>query len=148
MVVVGAEGEPMLRLGAAGVEANLASPTWHQHARWDTAATEPGVAADADADAVWDLVAPGSGVATWLEPRGATGRVRPASTAASDRQVAFEVPIVVDGQRTVVAGTTRWEGELPSAGGLSGWLTLGAVGIAAVLVAAAVARRRRLVAGD
>lgn len=134
VVVLGAQDEPMLRLDATGVVANLVSPTWQQHARWDTASARPEVPADADAPPAWEPVAGASGTATWLDPRAATGQVRPLTATAAGRELAFEVPLVVDGERVVVAGTTRWEGEVPPSGP-PGWLVPAvAVAVALLLV--------------
>lgn len=147
VVVLGVEQEPMLRLGAQGLEANRLSPTWHQHTRWDTGTSTPTVDPDASAEPDWELLTPRATTATWLEPRGATGRIVPASNDEADRRLPFEVTLLVDGDPVGVELLTRWEGQdLP--GGLPTWAVPGgAVLLAALLAAAAVWRRRAQVEG-
>lgn len=142
VTVLGAEGEPMLRLRADGVAANLRSPTWQQHERWDTGRPDPTTAADAAAEPDWELLAPDGRTATWLEPRGATGRVVPATSAEAGEELPFEVTVVVDDEPVTVRLATSWQGEAPP-GDRSRRLPLVAAAVAATLAAAGLGRRRR-----
>lgn len=95
VVVLGLHGEPFLLVSAAGVEANLASPTWQELDRGDA------VAAPRGARVRWQRV---SRVPRyrWLDAR--AGRPPPGATAR-----AWEVPVRVGGRTTAIRGVTEWQ---------------------------------------
>ena len=98
-VVEGAEGEPFLRLRPTGVEVNRHSPTWRYSAQ-AKGEELPEAAADPSAAPDWSLVASSPAYA-WLDPRALIADV-------GDEDITHDwlVPIVVDGRRVEVAGTS------------------------------------------
>ncbi len=150
VVVLGRDGEPMVRLTAAGFEANRASPTWMDHARLDTSADVGVIVEDPNAEPVWEMRLDGAPTATWLDTRGTTGDVVPGSR--DDVALEFTVPIVVDGERFDVAAVTTWAGDQPPVLGLRlTWPALIALSLASGLLAAAAVRlweRRRTASDD
>jgi len=96
--VEGYEGEPYLRVAADGsVEENLRSPaTYLNETRLGT--TPVPASADAKADPVWRRVG-GDGAYRWHDHR-----THWMAAGVPPRPVDWTIPIVVDGQRVVVAG--------------------------------------------
>lgn len=107
--VAGADGEPFLRVGPAGVEANDRSPTWWRSGRQgapDPQDAEPA----ADAEPRWIAVGDGPGYA-WLDPRLAAPEaggddatpvrswVVPVSDGAADATVTGELRVVARERR-------------------------------------------------
>jgi hypothetical protein len=109
IVVIGREGEPLLRLTDAGFEVNRASPSWNDHARLDPESPVGDVVETADGEPVWQMQLEGAPTATWLDTRAASPDVAPSSRAATE--LAATVPILVDGERFDVDVTTRWVGD-------------------------------------
>lgn len=109
IVVVGREGEPLLRLTEAGFEVNRASPSWNDHARLDPNNPVGDVVESADGEPVWEMQLEGAPTATWLDTRLASPDVVPASR--SETEIVDAVPILVDGEQFDVAATTRWVGD-------------------------------------
>ena len=106
VVVLGLVGEPFLRFSAAGVEANVASPT----------AGSAGVISVADAASApgvrWRLIRKGH-VLAWHD-----NRLRPVPTVRAGSQEAhvlatWKVPLIVDGRATTLSGT-EWYAAAPS----------------------------------
>jgi hypothetical protein len=156
VVVLGREGEQMLRLTTSGVEANVASPTWAL-----TAATRDGAAPVAApvAAGTWQRISE-LPVVTWLEPRAAyqpgvppPGVQRSATPVELER---WEVPLEVAGRPFTLRGTTTWlpDPALAAAGEGDGrgWPVVPVVGaVVAVLVTSAIVvvrARRRAAGGD
>ena len=101
VTVIGARGEPFLRIGPDGVFANAISPTWMQSGRAPETASP--VAFSNDPSAVrWTKISPGSRY-TWLEWRTRCADDRPAHTP-----MRWEIPLVIDGKSIPVRGETEW----------------------------------------
>ena len=137
-VVQGEAGEPFLRFADGVVQANAASPTWH---RTGGAQAEP-VAIDASADPSWQRVAGGQQYG-WIEPRALAPEVdgNPADGAVLST---WAVPLVVDGEPTLVRGELHWARTAAASQGTGfPWWNIGLAlaGIGAV-VALLVVRRR------
>lgn len=109
VVVLGREGEPLLRLTAAGFEVNRASPTWNDHARLDPDSPVGDVVEDPAGEPVWQMQLDGAPTATWLDVRAGSPDVVPASRSAT--LVTAEIPVVVDGERYDVPVETTWVGD-------------------------------------
>ena len=109
VVVIGREGEPLLRLTAAGFEVNRASPSWNDHARLDPNSPVGDVVEDPDGEPVWEMQLEDAPTATWLDVRVASPDVVPASRSAT--LVAAEIPLLVDGERYDVPVETTWFGD-------------------------------------
>jgi hypothetical protein len=89
ITVLGARGEPFLRIGPQGVSVNLASPTWQDQNRYRGLAAElapPGAER-------WQRVSPAPRY-VWLEPRIRAGEWR--------------VPLESAGRRGEIAGVLEW----------------------------------------
>jgi MYXO-CTERM domain-containing protein len=150
LTVLGQDGEPFLRFGPDGVEANERSSTWLLSGRAATEGTDPGeVDLDPDADPVWLAVSDGASFG-WIDPRLAAPDQLPAGTEVPDGGFAtlatWQLPLVgEDGAPTSLEGETRY---VPVPVGAedetAGWgPSLLAAAVAAVLLVAAVALRRR-----
>jgi hypothetical protein len=100
LVVFGAEGEPLLRIGRDGVEANLRSPTWAASGRAaaDAVPAAPGAAPQ------WRRVAAQPRY-SWIDPRAAAPPDPPAA-AAEPR--AWQVPVQIGAQRLPITGVLVW----------------------------------------
>lgn len=109
IVVIGREGEPLLRLTDAGFEVNRASPSWNDHARLDPDSPVGDVVESADGEPVWEMQLEGAPTATWLDARVASPDVVPASRDATE--ITAALPVVVDGEQFEVGVTTRWVGD-------------------------------------
>jgi hypothetical protein len=151
VTVLGAAGEPFLRFGERGVEANVHSPSWLAARRAEGGPVRPSLV-DADSPPAWRSVSkvPRFG---WIEPRAAypldtaPGHVIEAGQPATLNS--WTLPLRV-GNRTVrAAGVVRWQpvahAEDPAApddgGGVPTWVW--AAGAAAVAAGAlGIARRR------
>lgn len=111
VLVLGAAGEPFLRLDPQGVEANLRSPSWIDSAR-ASEGTTPTDVADPDATPTWARVAevPRFG---WIDPRlGYADREPPPAVIAAAEPVDvadWTIPFEVAGQSVEVAGVIRWQ---------------------------------------
>jgi len=144
IVVLGASGEPFLRIGRDGVEANRHSPTWIDNARArDQDLTAAAAEADPGAAPDWTLVstAPNS---SWLEFRGNYARGEPprAVVDAGETRVLrrWSVPIVRGDRRVEVQGETIWRAADGGGGGSDGPFPTGvvvgvAVGVGLALIA-------------
>jgi hypothetical protein len=103
-------GEPLLRIGPDGVEANVGNAAWARSGRrTDTPANprpaEPGVPH-------WQLVARAASY-SWLDPRLA-GRETPPTTRAltskgSSEPVAWQIPVLLGETPLRLTGTTVWK---------------------------------------
>ena len=106
VVVLGAHGEPFLRIGAGGVEANLASPTWQDLGRYRGLEVAP--SADGTA-ARWTRISLAPRY-SWLEPRAAMPSVgmavRPDNTRSKVK--GWEVPVLVGERRAAIRGVVEW----------------------------------------
>jgi hypothetical protein len=98
VTVVGDRGEPFLRIGPAGVEANVRSDTWQRSGRAGSTARVL-TSIPAEPDWVRVATAPRYG---WIEPRAAA----PTSTRAAggDR---WQVPLQIGAERVLVSGERR-----------------------------------------
>jgi hypothetical protein len=109
VVVKGRQGEPMLRIGPAGTEANLHSPSWIDNLKGhgDT----PTVEADASAPPQWQLVHP-EPRELWLETRGFYSKELPPADiiARSEPTVLlrWSVPLVQGTATATLTGTTSY----------------------------------------
>jgi hypothetical protein len=111
VVVLGAGGEPFLRLGPAGAEVNAHSPTWIETARAldrDVAAAE--AVADVNAPPEWVAVS-SSPAFTWLESRGAYLPEEPPAAQIDEPAVlvAWSVPLVQGDEQAAIDAETRWQ---------------------------------------
>jgi hypothetical protein len=111
LVVLGSQGEPFARIGAAGgvTEVNVRSQTWAeiQQARGE----DPTEEADATAEPKWQQVAPTSAW-NWLEFRAAAPKSDPPQ-AVIDRGEAvtvkkWSIPYLLGDQRGAIEGITEW----------------------------------------
>jgi hypothetical protein len=154
VLVRGADGEPFLRIGPDGAEANVRSPSWAASVQAE--GQQPSVA-DARAEPEWQLVSEQPALA-WLERRGLYPEPDPppAVVAAGTPAVLLEwsVPIERDGQLASIDGQTVWHpvAAVPGTdedhddGSPLGWrLALAGVaaGAAGWVVGTARGRRRR-----
>lgn len=133
----GPNGEPLLRITADGVQANLASPAWFAHAQADPVTPLPDVVTDPDA-VEWRQVDDGTAF-TWWDPR-----IRPGIVSRTDDgtgvERAWRIPVEVDGDRYEVRGMTEWI----AFGGTGPWLSTSLVAVAiGALVWAELRRRQR-----
>lgn len=146
VVVVGVSGEDYLRYRPDGVEVDVASPT-HRAVEAARGNELPALTGPAEAD--WQPVT-GGVTHAWLETRARAPLDIPEAVRSGGREVdlvSWEVPLRVDGQPVVVAGTTRWvplaaldDAVAPDGG--PDWLVVGAgVATATVLLLLAVRRR-------
>lgn len=109
LVVLGEEGEPMVRVGADGPEGNLASPTWLLTAA--SRGTTPNGPVGADVVPRWESLGGGSTL-TWLEPRARYPDSLPPKAVLDSGEtevvVRWELPVDLDGERASLSGTTSW----------------------------------------
>lgn len=110
IVVVGAGGEPFLRIGPTGTEVNRHSPTWIENARvrgLDVAQ----LVADPDAAPDWELLS-SAPRASWLEFRGNYERGEPPRSVIDGGNTKvlrrWSVPIERGGRTVNVRGETIW----------------------------------------
>ena len=117
VVVMGRQGEPMLRIGPGGTEANLHSPSWVDNLKGhgDT----PTVEADANAPPQWSLVHP-EPRELWLEFRGFYAQEIPPDQIIARTQptvlLRWSVPLVLGTRTATLTGTTSYipEAQPPS----------------------------------
>jgi hypothetical protein len=116
VVVRGADGEPFLRFGRRGVQANRHSPAWLAARRAEGGDLSAQVI-DASLRPAWQRVSdvPRFG---WIDPRTAyPDEEPPAAVIDAGVRTAlreWEIPLAVGGQEIVVRGVTSWE-PLPGA---------------------------------
>ncbi len=101
VTVIGARGEPFLRIGADGVFANANSLTWMQSGRAPQT-TSPVVLSKDSSTVTWTKISPGSRY-TWLE-----WRARCADDRTRRTSLKWEIPLLIGGKPASVAGETRW----------------------------------------
>lgn len=147
VTVLGEDGEPFLRIGPDGVEANERSPTWLLSGRAAEDGTDP---AELDLDATdepsWLAVSEGSSFG-WLDPRATAPDQLPAGsdpTSGAVTLTSWDVPLVAeDGTEAQVSGETRYV-ALPDPPTPTRWWPAAASGAAgAALLGAGVWLRRR-----
>jgi len=109
VTVIGARGEPFLRIGSDGVFANVMSPTWMQSGRAPQTATPIAISNDPSA-ARWTKVSAGSRY-TWLE-----WRARCPDDRLERTPMKWNIPILMDGKSIAVRGETRWIAIAPRLG--------------------------------
>lgn len=114
LAVPGYDGEPYIRIAGDGVvEVNQRSPArWLNEARYGSAEVEVPPQADADAPPDWETVA-WEGTYAWHDHRiHFMSPELPSQVDPGLREVQrvweWEVPITVDGQDAVIAGTLDW----------------------------------------
>lgn len=145
--VPGLDGEPFLRIGPRGVEANLRSPTWYR-AGDPRGVSAPPPEAVAGAVPVWESVASEPQWA-WLEYRAAwRDPYPPDEVLAAGRRATvlrFDVPATLGGEPIRFVGRVEW--LPPGAPGRGGAgrpaFALAAAALAAGLAASLLRRRRR-----
>jgi hypothetical protein len=113
VVVIGRDGEPFARVGAAGVDVNRHSLTWADNARaqgHDLALG--GAVVDASAPPDW-VPATSAPSYSWLEFRGLYEHDRPPRRVLDGRKTAtlraWTVPLEQDGRRVELRGETIWK---------------------------------------
>ena len=106
VTVIGARGEPFLRIGPDGVFANAVSPTWMQSGRAPQTATPISTSND-PAAARWIKISSGTRY-TWLEWRAKCSDGRTSRTPK-----VWQIPLVIAGKRIALQGKTKWM-PLPS----------------------------------
>lgn len=147
VTVLGQDGEPFLRFGPDGVEANERSPTWLLSGRAVEEGTDP---ADLDLDPTaeprWLAVSDGAGFG-WLDPRAAAPEVVPAAIEPGSAPIvltSWEVPVVaVDGTEARIGGETRYAALPAPHGSDTRWPAVAAGGAGAGLLAGGLLLRRR-----
>lgn len=107
--VLGAQGEPFLRIAAEGTDANLASPTWQDLGRYRGLEPPLGVGEGA---VRWQRVSPAPRYG-WLEPR--AGRPAPSAPPDPDHRAAlgWEIPVRIGARDTAIRGVTEWRPASP-----------------------------------
>jgi hypothetical protein len=122
VVVIGRQGEPMLRIGPQGTEANLHSPSWIDDLK-DHGET-PTVDADASAPPRWSLVHP-EPRELWLETRGFYAKEIPPDEIITRKRptvlLRWSVPLVQGSKHATLTGTTSYipaaAQQVPATGG-------------------------------
>jgi hypothetical protein len=123
VVVTGRRGEPFLRIGPAGTEANDRSPSWVDDQR--NHGNTPTEEADASAPPDWHLVHPEPRI-LWLETRGFYPQEIPPTTiiTASSPTVLlrWSVPLTQGATTVKLTATTSYvpDHTLPGTGGTAG----------------------------
>ncbi|CAN5567957.1 hypothetical protein BH20ACT2_BH20ACT2_13080 [soil metagenome] len=161
VVVRGAHGEPFLRVGPDGTDANLRSPAWAADSR--ARDRPPSVVAEADAPPEWESISPDP-VATWLEFRAAAAEPSDEVLRSDEPTtlLTWSVPVEAAGASAQVTGVTRWvpapagqsgagpgpAAEQAAAGGddgdgLPGWAVPAGVAVTAVVLAGLALRPAR-----
>jgi hypothetical protein len=114
LLVLGAGGEPFLRIGRGGVDANLRSETWQRSARAAAApfappaASHAQTASDPSGAAVWQRVAQTARFG-WIEPRAVWEDPREtAAPGAAPRERGWQVPMQLGERQFVVTGAVAW----------------------------------------
>jgi len=107
LLVLGADGEPFLRIAPDGVEANFASRTWQRSARSTSTPVEgAALAVAARAGAAWHRVSPAPRFA-WVDPR-ALATSPPPEDAREAEPRAWSVPMQLGERRFHVRGVVAW----------------------------------------
>jgi hypothetical protein len=109
VVVTGRQGEPFLRIGPAGTEANLHSPSWVDNLKGN--GDTPTVEADATAPPQWQVVHPEPRM-LWLETRGFyTKEIPPAEIGSRTEPTVllrWSVPVTRGAATATLTGTTSY----------------------------------------
>jgi hypothetical protein len=105
LLVIGADGEPFLRIGPRGVEANLHSPTWWASGRGSADPDEAAV--DPNADPQWQRVSH-SPRFSWIELRAQGGLPATEDSSGTTTQ-AWQVPLRLGDEPFVITGEATWE---------------------------------------
>jgi hypothetical protein len=106
VVVLGAAGEPFLRIGPEGASANVRSPTWQQSGKAEVTTTMPSIDATAEPD--WRTQSRTPRYA-WIDFRAAPPDDPPRAVAGKRVTVRrWEVPLRRGTARAVVGGATDW----------------------------------------
>lgn len=106
VIVVGAHGEPFLRITADGVDGNLASPTWQDLGRYRGLGE---FAASAENEARWHRVSLAPRY-SWLEPRAAAPAMgfNPQPQHPRSLVKGWQVPLLVAGRLLTINGVVEW----------------------------------------
>jgi hypothetical protein len=99
--VLGMDGEPFLRIGPEGVDANLSSRTWWASAR--ASGRRPAAAEGRTSLPDWQRVAAAPRF-SWIDPRAQA----PRGQGYLD-SISWRIPIRLDAQLLAVTGETAWE---------------------------------------
>jgi hypothetical protein len=107
VVVLGASGEPFLRIGPGGTSANVRSPTWQRTGKAEVTTTAPPI--DAKAAPAWQTQSSTPSYA-WIEFRAAPPANEPPRAAARTRATVrrWEVPLRRGAAHAVVSGAIEW----------------------------------------
>ncbi|HTD58916.1 MAG TPA: hypothetical protein VK672_08480, partial [Solirubrobacteraceae bacterium] len=107
VVVLGAAGEPFLRIGPEGTSANVRSPTWQRTGKAEVTTTAPPV--DAKAAPAWQTQSSTPSYA-WIEFRAAPPASEPPRATARTRATVrrWAVPLRRGAARVVVGGSIEW----------------------------------------
>ena len=145
VVVVGADGEPFLRL-ADTVEANTASPTWVQVGRG--LGRLPETVADATAPPRWETIS-GGHLVSWADVRSRPPDAEPALPPSAHRAVEvrrWTIPLRIGDRPVDIAGVTDFVPGTAAARSHRGGAGLRAaalIGAAAIVMVAAITWFRR-----
>jgi hypothetical protein len=109
VTILGAQGEPFLRVGPDGVLVNLASPSWLASGQAEASSTE--ARADARSPPRWQKRSPVPRF-SWLEPRLGVARAAPPAAGRDlGRPVEvqrWEIGYLLGDERRTVAGVIDW----------------------------------------
>ena len=109
VTVLGALGEPFVRIGPEGVHVNLRSPSWLASGQAELGATD--TTPDASAPPVWQRRSPSPRFA-WVEPRLGHPRSEPPDAVlakAGPREIhAWEIAVLHGGARKKIVGAIDW----------------------------------------
>jgi hypothetical protein len=105
VVVLGADGEPFLRVGPEGTSANVRSPTWQRSGKAEVTTTASPV--DAKAEPVWQRQS-ATPRYSWIEFRAAPPTREPAVGRARGTIGRWEVPLRHGDDGAVIGGEIEW----------------------------------------
>ncbi|HEX9681775.1 MAG TPA: hypothetical protein VGA13_01720 [Acidimicrobiales bacterium] len=149
VIVLGGFDEPMLRFRDGGVDANWASPTWHETARAMSTQPTPYTTASAVADADWHEVAAVDRFG-WLDPRIRYPTKPPDDPTFATTIARWSIPMLIGDQQLEVGGESRWQPidsttpvSTAGADGTSAWRIVLIIATSALIVAAVIALLRR-----
>jgi hypothetical protein len=99
--ILGIDGEPFLRIGPQGVEANLHSRTWWRSARSNGRRHDTAASRESLPD--WQRVAAAPRF-SWIDPR-----LQAPETNARREPVSWSIPVQIEDESLTLAGTMAWQ---------------------------------------